>query len=211
MLGKIIFISGPSGVGKGTVISALRDRHPEWIFPPSCTTRDPRPGEKEGETYFYISREEFEKRIEEGAFLEYAEVHHGNLYGTLKAPLIDGVEQGKIVVREFDVQGFEQARERLSRDYYFSIFIKPAEDIETLVRRIRERDGTISDEEIERRVESMKKELSLEHLYDATVISVDEEIDRMIEDTEKIIAEKVGRGDKFQIRNTLSVYSQYTF
>lgn len=196
MLGKIIFISGPSGVGKGTVINALRERHPEWRFPPSCTTRDPRPGEKEGETYFYISREEFEKKIEKGEFLEYAEVHHGNLYGTLKKPLIEGVKSGHIVVREFDVQGFEQAREKLPRDYYFSIFLKPAEGIDTLIRRIRERDGSISDEEIARRVESARKELALEKLYDATVVSVDNDIPRLVKDTEKVIEGAIGKEER---------------
>lgn len=189
MQGKIIFISGPSGAGKGTLINALRERHPDWLFPPSCTTRAPRPGEIEGETYYFISREEFERRIEAGEFLEYAEVHGGNLYGTLKKPLVEGVESGKTVIREFDVQGFAQARERLPREYFASIFLKPAEGPETLIRRIRER-APISDDELAHRLESLKKELAQADMYDHVVTSVDGEIEQMIRDTERIIAEE---------------------
>ena len=123
--GKIFFISGPSGVGKGTVIDLLRQRHPEFAFPPSCTTRDPRPGEVEGETYFYLTMEAFEARIEAGDFLEYADVH-GRKYGTLRAPLVDGVEAGKTVIREFDVQGYLQARERLPREYFCLLYTSPS-------------------------------------------------------------------------------------
>lgn len=187
MQGRIFFISGPSGVGKGTVISALQERHPDWLFPPSCTTRAPRPGEREGETYFFISHKEFQKRIAAGEFLEWAEVHHENLYGTLRAPLLDGVKKGKVVIREFDVQGFAQAREKLSREIFTSIFIKPAEGVDILIQRIRER-APIAEEDLACRVESMKRELSLERLYDHTVISVHKKIDQMILDTEKIIA-----------------------
>ena len=186
MSGKIIFISGPSGVGKGTLINALRERHPDWIFPPSCTTRDPRPGEKEGETYYFISKDDFRARIENGEFLEYAEVHGGNLYGTLKAPLLDGVKNGKIVIREFDVQGFAQAKEILERDTYTSIFLTPAEEVEALVKRIRER-APITDSEVEQRIESMKKELNMAHIYDHKIISVGGKIDQMVADTESII------------------------
>jgi guanylate kinase len=184
--GKIIFISGPSGAGKGTLINVLREKHPEWSFPPSCTTRDPRPGEIEGETYFYISREEFQAKIESGDFLEYAEVHGGNLYGTLKTPLLEGVKNGKIVVREFDVQGFSQARERLPREAFSSIFLRPAESVEDLVERIRAR-APISDEEVACRVDSMERELSMANIYDHEVFSVRGEIDQMVEDAEKVI------------------------
>ncbi len=184
--GKIVFISGPSGVGKGTLIDALRSKYPEFFFPPSCTTRDPRPGEVEGKTYYFISRAEFEKKIEAGEFLEHAEVHGGNLYGTLKKPLLDGVENGKVIIREFDVQGFAQARKELPRDYYTSIFLQPAESVEDLIDRIRKR-APISDEEVEKRVESMKKELEYAKYYDHTIISVEGEIEKLVADAEEVI------------------------
>ncbi|MCF7917719.1 guanylate kinase [Candidatus Gracilibacteria bacterium] len=173
-------------MGKGTVITALREKHKNWVFPPSCTTRESRPGEIEGETYFFISKEEFLKRVGRDEFLEHAEVHGGNLYGTLKKPLVTGVEQGKIVIREFDVQGFLQVREKLPKEYYTSIFLKPAEGVEVLGERIRHR-APITDEELVRRMESMKNELKLEHLYDYTVISRQGAIRQMVEDIEHII------------------------
>ena len=184
--GKIFFFSGPSGVGKGTIIDHLREKYPEFVFPPSCTTRDPRPGEKDGETYYFITKDEFKAKIEAGEFLEYAEVHGGNFYGTLKQKLIEPVEQGKTVIREFDVQGFTQARERLPRDYYESIFIKPEEGEEELVRRIKAR-APISDEDLAHRMESMKKELDKCDIYDHIIISKDGNLEHLFADTEKIV------------------------
>jgi len=185
--GHIFFISGPSGVGKGTVIDLLRERHPEFAFPPSCTTRDPRPGEIEGETYFFISKEEFKAKIEAGDFLEYAIVHGGNYYGTLKHKLLEPAEAGNVVIREFDVQGFSQAREVLDRDLYTSIFIRPeGDDLDLLVERIHAR-APISDEDVAHRVESMKKELALAEIYDHQVISVHQKIDELYNGVESLI------------------------
>jgi guanylate kinase len=193
MKGKIVFISGPSGVGKGTLIDQLRQQHPDWIFPPSCTTRDPRPGEIDGETYFFISPAQFQKKVNEGEFLEHAIVHGGNSYGTLRQPLLDGVEKGKTVVREFDVQGFAQARETLPKDIYISIFLKPADGLEVLVQRIQER-APITDIELAKRIESMKKELAQEKYYDYTVLSEHGDIDAMTADAEAIILSQTTPG-----------------
>lgn len=184
--GHIYFISGPSGVGKGTVIDLLRTRHPEFVFPPSCTTRDPRPGEKEGETYFFITKDEFKAKIEAGEFLEYAIVHGGNYYGTLKHKLLDPALAGKTVIREFDVQGFSQARKLLDRHLYTSIFIRPEGDnLDQLVERIQAR-APISDEEVSKRVESMKKELDSAHIYDHQIISQDRQTEKLYREVEAI-------------------------
>ncbi len=185
--GKIIFVSGPSGVGKGTLINALRERHLDWVFPPSCTTRKPRPGEKEGETYYFIDKDDFDKKIEAGDFLEYAIVHGGNRYGTLKKPLLDPIKEGKTVVREFDVQGFTQAREILDRADYVSIFLMPAESLDILAQRIRDR-APITDTELEKRMESVQKEVAKAPIYDHILKSYDGEIERLIVDAEAIIA-----------------------
>lgn len=189
--GHIFFISGPSGVGKGTIINFLRKNYPAFVFPPSCTTRDPRPGEIDGETYYFISPEEFEAKIESGDFLEYAQVHGGNYYGTLKDPILSNAKNGKIVIREFDVQGFAQARERLPREMFTSIFIRPEnDDFETLVKRIRAR-APIGDEEVKKRVESMKKELKDSDIYDHQVFSVNQRLNKLYRDVERIILKKV--------------------
>jgi guanylate kinase len=187
--GKIFFISGPSGVGKGTLINALRENHTEFEFPPSCTTRDPRPGEINGKTYFFITKDEFEQKIKNNEFLEYACVHGKNFYGTLKAPLLDPIKNGKIVIREFDVQGFEQARERLPKETFVSIFLKPAESVAQLVERIKER-APISDEDLQERIISMENELKKSEIYDYTIISEEGKIEKLITDTEKIIKEE---------------------
>ena len=188
--GKIIFISGPSGVGKGTLINGLRNRHPEFLFPPSCTTREPRPGEIDGKTYYFISQKEFEQKIEEGEFLEYAHVHGGHLYGTLRSKLIEGVEAGKVVIREFDVQGYQQARERLPREVFASIFLMPHEDVPSLVHRIRAR-APITDEEVKERIKSMEQELKYSEFYDHILVSEEGKIDQLIVNGEKLIAKIV--------------------
>lgn len=185
-MGHIYFISGPSGVGKGTVIDALKHKYPDWVFPPSCTTRAPRPGEVEGQTYCYLTREAFQAQIEAGAFLEYAEVHGGNLYGTVKEWLVKPAHEGKTVVREFDVQGYMQARERLPRELFTSIFIVPGDDEATLRKRILDR-APISDEDLNRRMESLEKELQHAHAYDHIVTSHHGQIDQMVQDFEAIM------------------------
>ena len=85
--GKLFIVSGPSGVGKGSLIAQLKKLFPEFVFPISHTTRPMRPGENEGEVYHFISKEEFERGIEAGEFLEYAYIHQSNYYGTLKKPI----------------------------------------------------------------------------------------------------------------------------
>lgn len=186
MRGQIFFFSGPSGVGKGTLINALRNKHKTWVFPTSCTTRKPRPGEKDGETYYFISKAEFKRRIKNDEFLEYAEVHGGNLYGTLKKEILDPLEAGKVIIREFDVQGFFSAREILDKEDYVSIFVRPVGGIHELVHRIQQR-APISKDELEKRIESMGEEFKYVDLYDFHIYSEDGLIDKLIYDAEDII------------------------
>lgn len=123
MTGRLIIISSPSGGGKGTLIKEVRGMMPELGFSVSHTTRPIRAGEEEGREYFFVSREEFEKRIEKGEFLEYADVH-GNLYGTSILESKKAAETGKDLIVEIDVQGAVQIMEKLS-DSAVSIFILP--------------------------------------------------------------------------------------
>ncbi|PIS04126.1 guanylate kinase, partial [Candidatus Peregrinibacteria bacterium CG10_big_fil_rev_8_21_14_0_10_44_7] len=105
MKGKLFLILGSSGSGKGTVLAGLRDRHPEFVFPKSCTTRKPRENKTGEEVYHFVSKDEFKKMIDEGDFLEWAQVHGEHYYGTMKQPIMDALNAGHIVVREVDVQG----------------------------------------------------------------------------------------------------------
>jgi guanylate kinase len=186
--GKLFIISGPSGVGKGTVIAALRKDYPQFVFPISHTTREIRPGEKDGETYHFISVERFKKGIEEGEFLEWAQVHKQNYYGTLKKPIMDALEDGKVVVREVDVQGFHSIRAVVPAQHLVTIFIK-AESKERLLERIAKR-GKLPEEELKRRMESMEKELAIAPEFDYQVWSVEDKVDKCVADVKKIIGDE---------------------
>lgn len=129
-----MLIIGPTGSGKGTLLKHIAASIPGLVFPRSCTTRNPRPGEKDGETYFFVSKEEFERRIEEGDFLEYAQ-YGGNWYGTLKSEILPAIEQGKVVVREVEVQGARQIREKIPAEALRIVYVD-AGSWDELERRI---------------------------------------------------------------------------
>jgi guanylate kinase len=187
MKGKIFFISGPSGVGKGTLIKALKERHPEWVFPPSYSTRSMRPGEGQGDPYYFVSVEEFQRKINHHEFLEYAHVHGDNFYGTDRDSLFVPAEKGQIVVKEFDVQGYTQIMEKLDKSLYTSIFLNVSGGADELIRRIQNR-SPISSDELTQRMQSMIRELKMERYYDHTVLNDD--IETMVVETENIILDK---------------------
>ena len=124
MVGKIFLILGPSGSGKGTVMAYLHQEFKDAVFPISCTTRSPRPGEHDGDVYYFLNRDEFQKKIDAGEFLEWAKVHNDNMYGTLKKPILDALAAGKIVIREVDMQGVESIVKLLPRDQVVSILLQ---------------------------------------------------------------------------------------
>ena len=188
--GQIFIFSGPSGVGKGTLISALKKKHPDWIFAVSCTTRKKRSREKKGENYYYLSLAEFKQKIDNNEFLEWAFVHEKNYYGTLKSETIDHSKKGKIVIRELNVEGFLSTKKLLSDDDFFAIFISPVGGIPELIRRILKR-GKISDSDLAKRVKSMKREFKVQHQYDQTIYSVTGKIDKLVSEAEKIIQERI--------------------
>lgn len=184
--GKLILVLGSSGSGKGTVLEALRAKHPEFIFPVSCTTRPPREGEKNGEVYYFISREEFERRKEAGEFLEWAEVHGEHLYGTLKTEILKPLSEGKIVIREVDVQGLRSIREMIPSSELASIFLT-VKDWETLRQRIVRR-GPISEEELAHRHASYLKEKEWEKECTVVIESIEGQIPQVIEQVEAAIS-----------------------
>jgi guanylate kinase len=147
MQGKFILVVGPSGSGKGTLINYARPLFPSLVYPKSCTTRAPRGGDSDGH-YIFLSTEEFKSRTEKGEFLEWAE-YGGHLYGTLKSEVMPLLEDGKIALKELEVQGARQVREKVPREELVIIFVNAGswQDMET---RIHAR-APMSDTELERR------------------------------------------------------------
>lgn len=167
--GLLIVISGPSGVGKGTVRKALFDMpNHDLIYSVSMTTRAPRPGEVDGVDYYFVSKEEFLKRISENKFLEWAEFV-GNYYGTPLDKVEEQLENGKEVVLEIEVDGALQVREK-SKDAVFIFIVPPGKKAlyERLIKR-----GTDTPEMIKKRMEKADREFMLAHKYDYIVVNDD--------------------------------------
>ncbi|CAG7584934.1 guanylate kinase [Peptoniphilus senegalensis] len=179
--GFLLVLSGPSGSGKGTVSEALMKNNDDIIFSTSVTTRTPRPGEVNGENYFFATREEFEKMVENDELLEHAFVHT-NYYGTPKQFVFDEIEKGEIVLLEIDVQGALQVKKKY-KEAVFIFLIPPTMD--ELKSRLVKRD-TETEDEIETRYKNAFKELDFVGEYDYFVIN--DVIDNAVRDIETIIA-----------------------
>ena len=165
--GLLIVLSGPSGVGKGTVRKALFEMpEQEFVYSVSMTTRAPRPGEVDGVDYYFVSREEFEKQIAAGNLLEYAEFV-GNYYGTPKDKVEEQLNMGKEVILEIEVNGAFQVREKC-KDAVFVFLVPPTRH--ALYERLKSR-GTESEERILARIEKANKEFKLAHQYDYIVVN----------------------------------------
>ncbi len=164
--GKTFIISGPSGVGKSTVLKSLFDGRDDLYFSISATTREPREGEQDGVHYHFISVERFQELIEADAFLEYAE-YVGNFYGTPKKFVDKAMDAGKDVILDIEVQGALQVSTK--RPETVRIFIAPP-SWEELERRLKSR-GTDSDEKIQKRLVRAKAELQTADVYDYFVIN----------------------------------------
>lgn len=166
--GRLTVITGPSGVGKGTLVAALRQRQPSIWLSISATTRSPRSGERDGEHYFFLGRDDFDQRIAAGGLLEWAEFA-GYCYGTPRQPVQEQLDAGRPVLLEIELEGARQVRHSFPEG--FQIFIKPP-SFEELERRIRGR-GTDSDEAIRRRLERAQVELEAEREFDAVLVNGD--------------------------------------
>ena len=163
----LMAVSGPSGVGKGTLVKTLIKRREDVVESVSCTTREPRVGEVDGREYFFISKEEFLRRIQENDFLEYDE-HFGNYYGTPKS-FVEKTLKDKSVVMEIDVVGALKAKESFPQCVL--IMIAPP-SLEELKARLIGR-GTETKEEIENRLSRLEYELSHKDMYDYVIVNDD--------------------------------------
>ncbi|KAK2763239.1 hypothetical protein FQN54_009875 [Arachnomyces sp. PD_36] len=170
---RLVVISGPSGVGKGTLAQKLFDTHPQtFSWTVSHTTRKPRPGEIEGETYFYVSFPEFSALVDQNAFVEHA-FFCGNYYGTSKRTVTEQEAKGLVVVLDIDMQGVKQIKADPNIDARY-VFISPP-SLEVLEMRLRDR-STETEEEIQKRLAQAKTELDYagnHGVYDKVIINDD--------------------------------------
>ena len=179
MKGKLIAVSGPSGVGKGTIVKTLVKRRGDVVESVSCTTRLPRAGEVHGREYFFLSKDEFQKRIQEGDFLEYDE-HFGNFYGTPKS-FVREMLKSKSVILEIDVVGALNAKKTFPE--CLLVMIAPP-SLEELARRLKNR-NTETDEEIQNRLARLEYELSQSNQYDYVIVN--DELEKAIAELESIL------------------------
>ena len=158
---KLIILTGPSGVGKGTVVKEILGKEKNFWLSISATTREPRDGEKEGENYYFLNQEKFKEMIERNLFLEWAQFA-GNYYGTPLASVDEKIKKGFIVLLEIEVEGARQIKNKFPNS--LSIFLLPP-DKEELEKRIRNR-GTEKEEAIKKRLFRANYEISVSNQFD---------------------------------------------
>ena len=189
--GLLLVVSGPSGAGKGTICKALLNKNDQIKLSVSATTRKPRNGEVHGVNYFFIEKEEFAKMIENGEFLEYAQIYD-NFYGTPKAAIIECLEKGQDVILEIEMQGARQIKEVYPEGVF--IFVLPP-SLEELKSRIVGR-GTETQEEIEKRFSCAFEEINQIVNYDYFIVN--EDIEKSVSDVEAIICAEKNKATRYK-------------
>ena len=164
--GLLLVVSGPSGAGKGTVCKELINRNPHFKLSVSATTRAPREGEVDGESYFFLTREKFKQMIGQGGFLEYAQIY-SNFYGTPKGPVMKYLEEGSDVILEIEMQGARQVKEMYTEAVL--IFVLPP-SLEELKKRLTSR-GTETEEQVKERLSTSFEEIKQIKDYDYFVFN----------------------------------------
>ena len=180
--GKLFVISGASGVGKGTVLAKVMQKRADLAFSVSATTRAPRPGEVDGESYYFVTKEKFQDMIDRNEFLEY-DAHMDNFYGTPEAQLNEKLETGSVIL-DIEPNGAFMVRERLADATL--IFVAPP-SMEELMRRLGGR-GDTSAEQVKMRQERVQWEMDQSVHYDYVVVN--DQVETCVEEILKIIAEK---------------------
>jgi guanylate kinase len=181
---RVFVITGPSGVGKGTLIRRLRENHPELRLSVSATTRPMREGEEHGRDYWFLDDEEFARRVQEGEFVEHAE-YAGRRYGTLREELDRHLGEGAPVVLEIEVQGARQIRETMPEAV--QVFVVPP-SFEVLQERLEGR-GTDGADTIARRLEVSRTELESQHEFDHRIVNDD--LDATVAELERIVSRQL--------------------
>ena len=189
--GLLLVVSGPSGAGKGTICKALLNKNDQIKLSVSATTRKPRNGEIHGVNYFFIEKEEFTKMIENGEFLEHAQIYD-NFYGTPKAAIIECLEKGQDVILEIEMQGARQIKEVYPEGVF--IFVLPP-SLEELKSRIVGR-GTETQEEIEKRFSCAFEEINQIVNYDYFIVN--EDIEKSVNDVEAIICAEKNKVSRYK-------------
>ena len=167
-VGKLIVLTGPSGVGKGTLLRSLLQRHPELYLSVSATTRQPRPGEIDGQHYYFVSRDKFEEMVSAGELLEWAE-YAGNYYGTPRTPVQRQVQLGQSVILEIEVVGARKIHHTFPTA--LRLFVLPP-SLAELEQRIRGR-GQDSEDAIARRLSRAKAEIDAADEFDVQIVNDD--------------------------------------
>ncbi len=181
--GKAIFFSAPSGSGKTTVVKHLLNTNKDLGFSISATTRSKREGEVDGKDYHFLSVEQFEEKIKEGAFVEWEQVYEGLYYGTLKSEVERLWSFGKHVLFDVDVLGGLSLKKYFGKDG-LAVFVK-VPNVDTLEQRLRARKSE-SDESLVKRLEKVKYELSFEDKFDVTLIN--DKLETTLAEAEKLVA-----------------------
>lgn len=179
-MGQLIVFTGPSGVGKGTLLHRLLERHPDIQLSISATTRQPRAGEEHGKHYYFVTRSEFESMVQQDQLLEWAEFA-GNYYGTPRQPLDAMISRGHVVILEIELEGARQVRHTVPTAQ--QIFVLPP-SLEELETRIRGR-GQDSDTAIAKRLARAQIEIAAADEFDTQIINDD--LERALSDLEKAI------------------------
>lgn len=149
---RLIFILGVTGSGKGTMIGMLRERHPEFLYPLSLTTRPMRHGEVEGQVYHFTTEEDFKRAIDAGELLEWAHIHQQQYSGILKAPVVEALKAGRTVVREIEIQGLHTIMQSDLAPHVFSVFLLPP-SLDLIRERILKR-SALAEDEVQRRLQT---------------------------------------------------------
>jgi len=179
--GKVVVISGPSGVGKSTITARVGEHLSDVYVSVSATTRPKAENETDGRNYWYISRQEFEERVKKGDFLEYAEVF-GNLYGTLKEKVIEQLSKGKVVILEIDVQGGEQIKQAYP-DAAMIFIVPPSQ--RDLAERMKNR-GRENGKDAETRLELADNEIAAAWQHYNHIV-INDELEQAVQEVIQII------------------------